>query len=308
MKKDVKEILNERYIRKEEFLNSLGNLSKEEKTKSICDYFGFEHQADVASEEMGELIQAINKFKRYNMKRNTIPFERALEETNKIINRTKGKASTISRGVSRKSRQSGKDYTIILSNIHEEIADVLICMDNLMYLFDCKEEVENIKNKKIDRSVHRILDEIPDFYFKNATLEDNFRKLYPYLTLEIFDDLNDDSSIISSYLEKQKLSYIFIDESHKINDTYIQIETNEGYIKFDWKRPYEYCIMTGCFEKYIDSYNEAKSQPNGKQEAKYLKILYDRIRQDILNKAKESIKNNTLDIYIRYNGIETILF
>ena len=357
----------DRYIKKDEFLSWLNNLTKQEKVKAICDYFGFEHQADVAMEEMGELIQAVDKFKRYNMKRNTIDFETALNDVRKIMNKGKTsdcgcdncgncnscdscgsygncndkdkninyitingfldgsvdntndnnisyQKSTMAREQIVISRQSGKDYVEILKNVHEEIADVLICMDNLMYLFDCHDEVKAIKERKINRSVDRILDEIPDFYFRTSEIEMDFKNVYQYLSLEIFDDLNNSTSYVSKYLNNKysnieditNFKYIFIDRSEKVKDGFVQINTNLGnisYNRFDGS-----CSLSGYFEKYYKEFKEALNQPSKKQCLKYLDIFHEKIKRDIKNIVKEGIDNNTLDIYIIYNDIKTILF
>lgn len=43
-----------------------------EKCKKIVDHYGVEHQLDILVEEMGELLQAIGKLKRYNARDNFI--------------------------------------------------------------------------------------------------------------------------------------------------------------------------------------------------------------------------------------------
>lgn len=43
-----------------------------EKCKKIIDHYGVEHQLDVLVEEIGELLQAIGKLKRYNARDNFI--------------------------------------------------------------------------------------------------------------------------------------------------------------------------------------------------------------------------------------------
>ena len=43
-----------------------------EKCKKIVDHYGVDHQLDVLVEEMGELLQAIGKLKRYNARDNFI--------------------------------------------------------------------------------------------------------------------------------------------------------------------------------------------------------------------------------------------
>lgn len=86
--------------------------------KILLDTFGEDTQFRCAVEEMGELIQAICKYKR--------------------------------------AQESGdkEKLRIALENLREEIADVSINMEELAYMFGEK-EVEEIKKYKLERALKR---------------------------------------------------------------------------------------------------------------------------------------------------------
>lgn len=86
--------------------------------KVLLDAFGEDAQYRSAMEEMGELIQAICKYKR------------AQESKDK------------------------EKLEIALANIREEIADVSINMEELSYMFGEK-EIEEIKKYKLERALKR---------------------------------------------------------------------------------------------------------------------------------------------------------
>lgn len=95
-------------------------MKKEEQNpyQILLETFGEEVQYQFAIEEMGELLQAICKFKRKKATGNNQEIEKAL------------------------------------NNLREEIADVTINMEQLSYMFGQK-EIEEIKQYKIERALKR---------------------------------------------------------------------------------------------------------------------------------------------------------
>lgn len=88
--------------------------------KLIADKRGAEMCCVQAMEECSELIKALTKKMRYAMGDKTL------------------------RNIS--------DYKSALNGMYEELADVGICMDQLMYLFTCSDEVARIRKEKIERT------------------------------------------------------------------------------------------------------------------------------------------------------------
>ena len=97
-------------------------MTYKDKIKQIADQYGAYPQSIQAVEEMAELTQALTKFWRY---KGTDP-ERIRELKN---------------------------------NIYEELADVQLMIEQLMYLYIGEGIVENILFEKIDRQLRRIAEE-----------------------------------------------------------------------------------------------------------------------------------------------------
>lgn len=91
-----------------------------ENIKKIAEHYGYGEQSLMLIEEMAELAQAINKFRR--------------------------------------AKKSDRD-TIALDNIHEEIADVEIVLDQIKWLLGCEANVKMWKDIKVARQVKRIEEE-----------------------------------------------------------------------------------------------------------------------------------------------------
>lgn len=89
---------------------------KDKYYKLFVDTWGEDAQLDMCIEEMAELIQAINKYKR------------------------------------RGRRNSPEE---IMYNLHEEIADVLNMMGQMQYIFD-KEKIEEIRVQKLIKCENKI--------------------------------------------------------------------------------------------------------------------------------------------------------
>ena len=94
--------------------------------RTIANYHGYDSQSRQLIEEMGELIQALNKFWRKQQKCGSRAFEDvplgSLEEL----------------------------------HIAEEIADVEICLEQVKMLLYCHEEVNDFKRQKVERVLKRI--------------------------------------------------------------------------------------------------------------------------------------------------------
>ena len=95
-----------------------------EKQEAIIEHYGIDNQLSIHMEECAELLQAISKVKRdWN--------------------------------------QNGVD----ISNFHyehllEEISDVIVCIDQLKWIFNISDyAIEYNANKKIERQIRRIEDE-----------------------------------------------------------------------------------------------------------------------------------------------------
>lgn len=91
--------------------------------KILLETFGEQVQLDLAIEEMGELIQAISKYKR--------------------------------------KLASGNGIKEAICHLQEEIADVMVNMDQLCFMYG-KQEIENIKEQKIERALNRAKAKISD--------------------------------------------------------------------------------------------------------------------------------------------------
>lgn len=100
--------------------------------QEAIDHYGEESQLDMAIEEMSELTKAICKYKRL-------------------------KKSIVSNSMSVDKRVvEWERYYVTIDDIKEEIADVLIMLEQLMMMFDCEERMSAIASKKIDRLKWRI--------------------------------------------------------------------------------------------------------------------------------------------------------
>jgi len=93
----------------------------------IADHYGLDIQEQQLIEEMAELTQAICKDKR--------------------------------------SRGQGQEiggtwlYSNIKKNLIEELADVKLVLSQVIYLLDCEDQVTNVMNEKIERTMNRIGDD-----------------------------------------------------------------------------------------------------------------------------------------------------
>lgn len=90
--------------------------------QEAIDHYGEDSQLDMAIEEMSELTKAICKYKR------------AVKERERDI-----------------CHSTAKDVIFAKGDIVEEIADVLVMLEQLMMIFDCEERMSAIASKKIDR-------------------------------------------------------------------------------------------------------------------------------------------------------------
>ena len=89
-----------------------------DRIKCIADHYGYENQTIQTVSEMGELIQAITKLKLANG-----------------------------------SDSKNEDR---IRNFHEELADGSIMLEQMIYLFNCRPEVEIIKEEKIEKQLNII--------------------------------------------------------------------------------------------------------------------------------------------------------
>lgn len=94
-----------------------------DKIKIIADKYGFTAQANQTMEECAELIQALNKYIRsLGLGQTYIP----------------------------KFTEEPRD------NVIEEIADVHIMLEQLKYLMDCDEAVQDMIKLKLERTIERM--------------------------------------------------------------------------------------------------------------------------------------------------------
>lgn len=97
-------------------------MNKAKKIRVIADHYGYDAQSRQCIEEMGELIQAINKWWR----------------------------------VCGNGQRTEESIAECRYNLVEEIADVQIMLYQLGYLLDSRLEVSEIITKKLDRQLERI--------------------------------------------------------------------------------------------------------------------------------------------------------
>ena len=100
-------------------------MTNDEKIRYIADYYGIDSQIGQLYEEMGELMQVINKLKR-------------------------------SAGI---GQPTGARFGECLKGVYEETADVRIVLGQITYLLDGNEEVDRIIQEKLDRQIKRIEEE-----------------------------------------------------------------------------------------------------------------------------------------------------
>lgn len=99
------------------------------KINKIASHYDFSNQIMQLSEECAELIQAVNKYRRFRGSKTTR--DEIIESTN--------------------------DSNMLIQNIAEEIADVDIMLEQMkVYLNISDEAVEGIKEKKVNRQLARI--------------------------------------------------------------------------------------------------------------------------------------------------------
>ena len=100
-----------------------------DKIKKITSHYDFSNQVMQLSEECAELIQAVNKYRRFRGAKNT---------RDEII-------------------ASANDSNMLIQNIAEEIADVDIMLEQMKVLLNLNPEaIEKIKEKKVNRQLARI--------------------------------------------------------------------------------------------------------------------------------------------------------
>lgn len=109
-----------------EGLNGVKNADFGNKIAEIADHYGFDSQSHMLIEEMAELTQAINKLYRVSGTHG-YPTDKTLEE--------------------------------VANNLHEENADVEICLEQLTHLLHCRATVDAWKEKKVERQLERIAKE-----------------------------------------------------------------------------------------------------------------------------------------------------
>lgn len=95
--------------------------------KRIAHYYGYTEQASQLVEEMAELTQALNKFRRKRkeyMETKSNPAQGTIED--------------------------------VTGTLIEELADVSICLEQVVYLLNAKKDVEDIREEKIKRQLERM--------------------------------------------------------------------------------------------------------------------------------------------------------
>lgn len=98
----------------------------EKMIKSVADHYGYESQSRQLIEEMGELTSAINHYWRKDLQCGSKAFA---PET-----------------------AGGSEYTHLL----EEIADVAVCMEQLIYLTGKEDTILYLMKLKLHRQINRI--------------------------------------------------------------------------------------------------------------------------------------------------------
>ena len=93
----------------------------EKEFKLMTEKWGEVDQVNMCIEELAELIQALSKVRRLK----EFP-ENHADKKEKYI-----------------------------ANLHEEIADTLLTVEQMIYIFDCQKEVDEIREQKIQRHMKR---------------------------------------------------------------------------------------------------------------------------------------------------------
>jgi NTP pyrophosphatase (non-canonical NTP hydrolase) len=93
----------------------------EREFKMMVDKWGEADQINMCIEELAELIQALSKIRR-------------LKEF---------------------PENHAEKKEIYMNNLHEELADALLTTEQIICIFDCQKEVDNIKEQKIRRCMKR---------------------------------------------------------------------------------------------------------------------------------------------------------
>ena len=96
-----------------------------QKIQKISSHYGYEPQSRQCIEEMAELTQAINKFWRKQLKCGEVEFSKSIP------------------------------ISLEHMNLKEEIADVYIMLQQMMYLLGI-ERIDKAVNEKLDRQMERI--------------------------------------------------------------------------------------------------------------------------------------------------------
>ena len=91
----------------------------------IANTFGLDHQKNQLIEEMSELTQAICKLNRIQVFGEVLPSKKVLGQA-------------------------------LQENLIEEIADVKLVLEQVIFLLDAKEEVQQWMNKKVQRTIDKI--------------------------------------------------------------------------------------------------------------------------------------------------------
>ena len=107
------------------------NISEE--IKKIAEHYGYDAQSNQFIEECAELIQAVNKYKRYKVVEH--PVNPLLQPTEEARNKEQ----------------------IALENLVEEIVDVEIMIEQIKHLLQIpEEEIQAIKLYKVNRTKERL--------------------------------------------------------------------------------------------------------------------------------------------------------
>lgn len=106
--------------------------------KTIADHYGYLPQSRQLIEEMAELTVALNKLWRHEQFA-----EKSIAFSDFCIKQT-----------------LNEKKTKCLQNVHSEIADVEIMLEQIKYLLSCHNEVEQVKEQKIARQIQRIKSEV----------------------------------------------------------------------------------------------------------------------------------------------------
>lgn len=124
MKNDRKEYMRE-YQRRKTLVERNKVVRMDNAIKQIADKYGYDAQSRQLIEECAELTQAVNKLWRLEQKQNR----------------------TITQDI---------DLSFAKEHLVEELADVSIMVEQMLYLLDCKGDFEIEKAKKIKRQLERM--------------------------------------------------------------------------------------------------------------------------------------------------------